>query len=110
VGGPYCGPQLDAEHSIELGKQIYGGTRRWLDQNHPYHSEAMKCHFNGKSENRNRPRVVIVEEQMQRATKFEEWKSVGNREGALGDPSKQHGMKRLSTLCHLPYWKVSHRH
>jgi hypothetical protein len=65
VGCPYCGPELGAEHSSELGKQIYAGTRRWLDQNHPYHSEAKNCHFNGKSEHRDRPTVVTVEEQVQ---------------------------------------------
>jgi ribosomal protein S27AE len=27
---PQCGPTLSAEHSQELGKQTYGGTRRWL--------------------------------------------------------------------------------
>jgi hypothetical protein len=65
VGCSYCGPELGAEHSSELGKQIYAGTRRWLDQNHPYRSEAMNCHFNGKSEHRDRPTVVTVEEQVQ---------------------------------------------
>jgi hypothetical protein len=31
----------------------------------------------------------------------------GNRESSAGDPSKEHGVKRLSILFHLPYWKVS---
>jgi hypothetical protein len=62
VGCPYCGPELGVEHSSELGKQIYASTRQWLDQNHPYRSEAMNCHFNGKSEHRDRPSVVTVEE------------------------------------------------
>jgi hypothetical protein len=34
VGCPYCGPELEAEHSVELGKQVYVGTRWWLDPNH----------------------------------------------------------------------------
>jgi hypothetical protein len=33
---PWCGPQLGTEHSVELGKQTYGGTRRWLPENHNY--------------------------------------------------------------------------
>jgi hypothetical protein len=103
VGCPYCGPDLGAQHSIELGKQIYGRTRRWLDRNHRYRSEAMQCHFNGEAEDRDRPGVVTVEEQMQRALGFQAWKTAGNRDGGPGDPSKQYGVKRLSILYRLPY-------
>jgi hypothetical protein len=31
AGCPYYGPELGAQHSMELGKQVYRGTRRWLD-------------------------------------------------------------------------------
>jgi hypothetical protein len=41
---------LGAEHSLELGKQTYGGTRRWLPENHIYRSTEMKEHFDGKIE------------------------------------------------------------
>jgi hypothetical protein len=108
AGCPYCGPQLGAEHSTELGKQLYGGTRRWLDQNHTFRSEAMEGHFNGEAEDRGRPRVVTMGEQMQRAQEFQAWKSAGNRDGAPGDPSREHGVKKLSILFRLPYWKVRH--
>ena len=49
---PPCGIQLGAEHSIELNKQTYGGTRRWLSKDHPYRAAEMKDHFNGVMENR----------------------------------------------------------
>jgi hypothetical protein len=75
AGCPYCDPQLGAELSTELGKQFYGGTRRSLDQNHTYCSEAMKRHFNGEVEDRGRPRVVTVGEQMQHVEEFQAWKS-----------------------------------
>jgi hypothetical protein len=107
AGCPYCGPELGAQHSVELGKQVYGGTRRWLDRNHPYRSDAMKDHFNGEREDGGRPRLVIVANQMQHALEYEAWKTAGNREGSLGDPSKEHGVKRLSILFRLPYRKVS---
>jgi hypothetical protein len=58
----------------------------------------MKCHFNDDIEDRPRPRVVIAEEQIQRAVDYEAWKAEGNREGGMGDPSKEHGVKRLSIL------------
>lgn len=59
-----------------------------------------------KNEMRTEPKVVTVEEQMRQAIAYESWKREGNREGGLGDPSKIHGVKRLSILFRLPYWKV----
>jgi hypothetical protein len=38
---------------------------------------------------------------------YQTWRSVGNKEGGIGDFSKQHGVKRQSTLCDLPYWHRS---
>jgi hypothetical protein len=67
----------------------------------------MKDHFNGEREDGGRPRLVIVANQMQHALEYEAWKTAGNREGSLGDPSKEHGVKRLSILFRLPYRKVS---
>ena len=64
AGCPYCGSDLGVEHSLELGKQTYGGTRRWLDPNHAYRSAEMKDHFNGKMENQSKPHIVSVEEQL----------------------------------------------
>ena len=55
---------------------------------------------------RPRPEVVSAEEQVQHANEYCAWKEAGNREGAPGDPSKVHGVKRVSILNRLPYWKV----
>ena len=104
---PWCGVDLGAKHSTELGKQTYGGTRRWLPLDHPYRSEQMKAHFDGSMENRPKPREVTVEEQIRHALECEAWREQGNRYGAVGDPSKISGIKRLSILFLLPYWKVS---
>jgi hypothetical protein len=104
---PWCGQDLGAEHSLELGKCTYGGTRRWLPPHHPYRADAMKEHFNGHKEERPLPRAVSVEEQMQHAADYAVWKAGVSRDGATGDPSKVHGVKRLSILHRLPYWKVS---
>jgi hypothetical protein len=48
----WCGPDLGAEYSLELGKQTYGGTRRWLPTHHRYRSVEMKDHFDGKVDDR----------------------------------------------------------
>jgi hypothetical protein len=68
---PYCGPDLEGELSLELGKQTYGGTRRWLDQNHVYRSPIMVDHFNGQEENRDKLNVVSVEDQLRHAEEYE---------------------------------------
>ena len=103
---PSCGCNLGAEHFVELGKQTYTGTRRCLPPRHPYKFDDMKEYFTGFAETRPRPEVVSAEEQVQHAKEYCAWKEVGNREGAPGDPSKVHGVKRVSILNRLPYWKV----
>ena len=103
----WCGAELGAEHSTKLRKCTFGSTRRWLPEDHPYRSEGMKEHFDDLMENRSKPRMVTVEDQIRHAQEYEAWKADGNREGGVGDPSKVHGMKRLSILFRLPYWKVS---
>ena len=105
-GCPYYGLELGVEHSVELGKQVYNGTRRWLNLDHPYRSEAMKGHFDGQIEHCGRPAVVFVVDQVQRAVEYKAWKTTWNRKDRA-DPSKEHGVKRLSILFRLPYWKVS---
>jgi hypothetical protein len=57
---PWFGSSLSAEHSLELGKQTYAGTRRWLPENHIYRSTEMKEHFDGKMEARDKPVSVTV--------------------------------------------------
>jgi hypothetical protein len=107
AGCPYCGSSLGAEHSIELGKNTYRGTRKWLDPNHAYRRVGMKDHFNGLMEDHQRSNIVSVEEQLQHAADYKAWKETGNKEGSTGDPSKIHGMKRRSIFFRLTYWKVS---
>jgi hypothetical protein len=67
---PWYGPNLGAEHSQELGKQIYGGTRRWLPQNHMYRSAEMKDHFDGKVEVREKPSAVSMQDQLRRVAEY----------------------------------------
>ena len=103
---PLCGEDLGAEHSTELCKCTFGGTRRWLPDDHPYKSEGMEDHFNGFVENRPKPRTVTVEDQIRHTEEYEAWKAAGSRGSTAGDPSRVHGVKRLSILFRLPYWKV----
>jgi hypothetical protein len=102
----WCGPNLGAEHSQELGKQTYEGTRRWLPENHMYRSAEMKDHFDGRVEVWEKPSAVLVEDQFRRAREYQAWRDAGNRASASGDPSKVHGINRVSILNRLPYWEV----
>ena len=106
VACPVCGPEFKGEHSIELGKQTYTDTRRWLPHDDPWRSGRMKDHFNGRTEERGPPTRVSAEVQLERAVQYQEWLGAGNRDGSDGDPSKMHGVKRRSLLHDLPYWKV----
>ena len=67
---PWCGCNLGAEHSMELGKQTFGGTRRWLPEGHRYQSKEMKDLFDGTVEGRPKPPPITVEEQMQYAVDY----------------------------------------
>jgi hypothetical protein len=106
AGCLYCGFDLGAEHSVDLGRQTYEGTRRLLPWNHAYRSSAMVDHFNGQVENRDRPNIVFVEDQLTHGAEYEAWKQAGHREGSVGNLSKVHGVKRTSILFTLSYWKV----
>jgi hypothetical protein len=41
-----CAPRFKGEHSMELGKQTYIGTCRWLPEGHPYKIARMKENSN----------------------------------------------------------------
>jgi hypothetical protein len=102
----WCGPDLDAHYSLELGKQTYGGMRRWLPVHHRYKSAEMKDHFDGKVDDRRKPQRVSAKEQLRYAVEYKSWRDAGNRAGVAGDPSKVHGVKRTSILNRLPYWAM----
>jgi hypothetical protein len=62
----------------------------------------MKDHFDGIVEVREKPSAVSVEDQLCRAREYQAWRDAGNRVGASGDPSKVHGVKRVSILNGCP--------
>ena len=49
-GCPVCVDDADDDYLKHWGKNVYRGTRKWLDRFHPY--RRMKARFNGKAENR----------------------------------------------------------
>jgi hypothetical protein len=91
---PICGLDFKGEYLIELRKMTYTQRQRWLSIGHPYRSEGTKYNFIGQLETCMRPKVVIAKEQLSQAHEYQTWRSVSNKEGGIGDPSKQHGVKR----------------
>jgi hypothetical protein len=95
---PWRREDLDAEHSTELGKQTYGGCRRWLPADYILRSNAFKAHFNRQSEDRRRPRRISVEDQVRFGEEYATWRVAGNRDSGPEDPSKKHDVKRNNIL------------
>jgi len=67
---PWCGMNLGLEHSVELGKQTYGGTRHWLPEHHSFMSMSMKDDFNGAMETREKSREITMEDKLAHAEEF----------------------------------------
>jgi hypothetical protein len=100
---PWCRPDLRAEHSMELGKQIYGGTKRWLPKNYIYKSFERKEHVDSKIEAHLISIPITMQEQLCYAVKYQAWRDAGNRLNAPGDLFKVHGVKKTCILNQLPY-------
>ncbi len=43
---------------------------------------------------------------IKRANHYQQWLKFNNKDGGLGDPSKEHGVKHRNVLYNLPYWQV----
>jgi hypothetical protein len=71
----------------------YISTHKWLLDGHPYRSTRMKGHFDGLLETRSRPESVTTEEQLAQVVEYQSLLRSSNRDGKVGDPSKQHGVK-----------------
>jgi hypothetical protein len=91
---------------MELGKQTYRSTRRWLSNDHKTRSVEFIEHFNSEVESHPKPKAISLEEQLQHAARYKAWKAAGNISSVVSDPSKIHGVKGASILYRPPYWKV----
>lgn len=97
---------MGAQYLTELGKQTYGGTRRYLAEDHLYKTVELKEHFDGNMKTRGKLDPVTIEEQLRYAAQYQAWRDAENRPGAHGNPFKLYGVKRTSIFNRLPYWEV----
>jgi hypothetical protein len=112
-GCPCCGPETEsrlartgdvrADRSTKGSKIVYGGIRRYLNRQHPYRRNRR---FNGRPELRSRPRTMSGEDVIRYAAWRQVYLDLGGKEDAKDDPVHFTGVKRLSALYELPYWKV----
>jgi hypothetical protein len=57
---PPYGSRTTGRWSKELGKVVFEGNRRWLNQNHPYKIHPNTQHFNGHEELRGRSDIITT--------------------------------------------------
>jgi hypothetical protein len=62
----------------------------------------MKGHFNGQLETCVKLKRVTTKEQLVAFLEYQAWVESRNKEGGVGDPSKQHGVKWCNVLNDLP--------
>ena len=101
---PVCGAETEAEHSRYLCKMVYLGHRRFLPPNHRF--RRSRTLFNGETELRPPPQRRSGSQILTEGRGRSEWLRNGGTEDSVGDPVRQHGVKRASILYALPYWKV----
>jgi hypothetical protein len=105
-GCPECSPNVTTRCSKALGKNVYMGHRRYLSRSHPY--RRLRTAFNGNAETRPPPRVMTSRDIVRYALERISWLNDAQqrRAAAESDPVHRMGVKRLSSLYKLPYWKV----
>ena len=102
---PCCGPETESRRSAALSKNVYLGYqyRRFLPLDHPWRFLMI---FNGEVELRPAPPVVTGEDVIRWGKIREAWIEDGATPTAT-DPARSYGIKRVSSLYQLPYWRVS---
>jgi hypothetical protein len=97
------GNKLNTENNARGSKVIYGGGRRWTARHHPYRRNLQ---FDGRPEDRLKPIRMSARETIQCAEEHQNYISNGRQDGGPLDPIQNNGVKYLSYLYQLEYWKV----
>ena len=62
--------------------------------------------FDGKAENRGPPPPLMPNDVIQWGRESEQFVDQGGNQRDRANPAKRHGLKRVSALFQLPYWRV----
>jgi hypothetical protein len=106
-GCPVCGPTTPSRRSSALHKNVYEDFRKFLPQDHQFRGDSV--HFGSEE------RAVDIgrlsgEDVLRFAAMRDAWLRAGNTALSDGDPVHRTGIKRLSAMYKLPYWKVREHH
>jgi hypothetical protein len=105
-GCPVCGPHTKSRRSKVLRKIVYCNChRRYLRQDH-YFRGAVDA-FDNESNDELEEQPLTGNDTIRRGRQSEAYIDGGGTEKDDGFPAKEHGVKRVSALYQLPYWRVS---
>ena len=108
-GCPVCGPHTISRRSKILRKNVYCNChRRYLQEDHYFRGAAAA--FDGEASHETSPEPLTGNQTIRRGYQSEAYIDGGGTEKDDEFPAKEHGVKRVSALYQLPYWRVSTTH
>ena len=103
---PVCGPHTVSRRSNVLRKNVYCPChRRYLHEEHYF--RAADAAFDNQSEHETEEEPLSGNQTIRRGSESEAYIHAGGTEKDEEFPAKEHGVKRVSALYQLPYWRVS---
>ena len=103
---PVCGPHTISRRSKLLRKNIYCNChRRYLPQDHYF--RAADAAFDNEANDLVEETPLTGNQIIRRGKLSEAYIDGGGMEKDNDFPAKEHGVKRVSALYQLPYWRVS---
>ena len=103
-GCPICGQNTISRRSLALHKNVYDNQhRRFLPCNHPWREP--RTEYGGVGEMREAPVKATASDIMRWGGLRESWATLESAP-ANSDPARVFGIKRISALFDLEYWKV----
>ena len=106
-GCPVCGPHTISRRSKILRKNVYCSChRRFLQEDHYFRGAAAA--FDGEACHETVTEPLTGNQTIRRGYQSEAYLDGGGTEKDDDFPAKEHGVKRVSALYQLPYWRVSY--
>jgi hypothetical protein len=103
---PVCGPHTISRRSRILQKNVYCNChRRYLPQDHYF--RAAYPAFDGEANHDIAEEPLTGNQTIRRGRESDAYIDGGGMEKDAEFPAKVHGVKRVSALYQLPYWRVS---
>ena len=105
-GCPVCGPHTVSRRSKVLRKNVYCNLhRRYLPEDHYFRGAVAAFDNEANVDTEEEP--LTGNQTIRRGAQSERYIDSGGLEKDDAYPAKEHGVKRVSALYQLPYWRVS---